>query len=107
MGVAAILVIRPNFFSDNFVSSQPRSSPYEIKLKLSCGLGKKMFEIFCNLTNKHYSANAHTSKVQRPLAAMFFKISKFFEQTLNIGRQGTSMQKIFEIGPAVSDKKIF
>ena len=42
----------------------------------------------------------------RPLAAMFFDESKWLEQSWLITK-GTFLQNYIEIGPVVSDKKIF
>ena len=43
----------------------------------------------------------------RPLAAMFFDKSKWLEQSWYRITKGTFLQNYMEIGPVVSDKKIF
>ena len=43
----------------------------------------------------------------RPLAAMFFDESKWLEQSWYRITEGTFFQNYMEIGPMVSDKKIF
>ena len=43
----------------------------------------------------------------RPLAAMFFDKSKWLEQSWERITKGTFLQNYIEIGPVVSDKKIF
>ena len=43
----------------------------------------------------------------RPLAAMFFDKSKWLEQSSLRITKGTFLQNYIEIGPVVSDKKIF
>ena len=42
-----------------------------------------------------------------PLAAMFFDKSKWLEKSCNKITKGTFLQNHMEIGPVVSDKKIF
>ena len=42
-----------------------------------------------------------------PLAAMFFDESKWLEQSWYRISKGTFLQNYIEIGPVVSDKKIF
>ena len=60
---------------------------------------EKIFKVFYIDT---YRENKHC-----PLAAMFFDESKWLEQSWQRITKGTFLQNYMEIGPVVSDKKIF
>ena len=62
------------------------------------GLDKKIFKVFYI----DYRENK-----PRPLASMFFDESQWLEQSCNRTTNGTFLQNYMEIGPVVSDKKIF
>ena len=54
-----------------------------------------------------FSIQIYSENKPRPLAAMFFDKSKWLEQSCNRITKGTFLQNYMEIGPVVSDKKIF
>ena len=58
---------------------------------------KKIFKVFY----------IHRENKPRPLVAMFFDESKWLEQSWYRITKGTFLQNYIEIGPVVSDKKIF
>ena len=60
---------------------------------------KKIFKVFYT--------DIFSENKPRPLAAMFFDKSKRLEQSWYRITKGTFMQNYMEIGPVVSDKKIF
>ena len=60
---------------------------------------KKIFKVFY--------IDIYWENKPRPLAAMFFDKSKWLEQSCNRITKGTFLHNYIEIGPVVSDKKIF
>ena len=54
-----------------------------------------------------FSIQIYSENKPRPLAAMFFDKSKWLEQSWYRITKGTFLQNYIEIGPVVSDKKIF
>ena len=59
---------------------------------------KKIFKV---------SLQIYRENKPRPLAAMFFDKSKWLEQSCKRITKETFLQNYMEIGPVVSDKKIF
>ena len=54
-----------------------------------------------------YIQKIYKENKPRPLVAMFFDESKWLEQSWKRITKGTLLQNYIEIGPVVSDKKIF
>ena len=72
-----------------------------------CKIILKSVQWFLTRRFLKFSIQIYRENKPRPLAAMFFDESKWLEQSWKTITKGTFLQNYIEIGPVVSDKKIF
>ena len=95
---------RPCFLTNpNGLNNLGRGSPKEH----FCKIILKSVEWFLTRRFLKFSIQIYSENKHRPLAAMFFYESTWLEQSWYRITKGTFLQNYMEIGPMVSDKKIF
>ena len=95
---------RPCFLTNpNGLNNLGRESPKEH----FCKIIWKSVQWFQTRRFFKFSISIYRENKPRPLAAMFFDKSKWLEQSWSRITKGTFLQNNIEIGPVVSDRKIF
>ena len=95
---------RPCFLTNpNGLNNLGRASPKEH----FCKIILKSVQWFWTRRFLKFFIKIYKENKPSPLAAMFFDESKWLEQSCNRITKGTFLQNYIEIGPVVSDKKIF
>ena len=87
----------------NGLNNLARGSPKEH----FCKIIWKSVQWFLTRRFLKFSIQIYRENKPRPLAAMFFDESKWLEQSCKRITKETFLQNYMEIGPVVSDKKIF
>ena len=95
---------RPCFLTNpNVLNNLGRGSPKEH----FCKIIWKSVQWFWTRRFLKFSIQIYRENKPRPLVALFFDESKWLEQSCNRITKGTFLLNYIEIGPVVSDKKIF
>ena len=96
--LAAMFLTNPNGLN-NLARGSPK--------KHFCKIIWKSVQWFLTRRFLKFSIQIYSENKPRPLAAMFFDESKWLVQSWYRITKGTFLQNYMEIGPMVSDKKIF